>query len=79
MDFTQSIDADNLSIDFLNYLKAAFKGKKIRVTVEEEMDTTEYLLSIPANKKRLLKSIENIEKGQGLIELDEKMLKDLGA
>jgi antitoxin YefM len=77
MDFTQSIDADNLSIDFLNYLKATFKGKKIRVTVEEEMDETEYLMSSPANKKRLLKAIENIEKGEGLIEMDMDALKKL--
>jgi hypothetical protein len=79
MDFTQYIDADNLSIDFLNYLKAAFKGKKIRVTVEEEIDATEYLMSSPANHKKLLKAIKNVEKGVNLKPLDKSLLKKLNA
>jgi antitoxin YefM len=79
MDFTQCINADNLSVEFLDYLKAAFKGKNIRVTVEVEQDATEYLMSNPVNKKRLLKAIKNIEKGTNLIPLDKNQLKKLNA
>jgi hypothetical protein len=78
MGFTQYIDADNLSVEFVDYLKVLFKGKKIKLTVETEPDETEYLMSSPANHKRLLKSIKNIEKGGELIELDKKLLKKLG-
>lgn len=78
MDFTQYIDADNLSPDFLEYIKSTFKGKRIRLTVEEEPDETEYLMSSPANHKRLLKSIKNVEKGEMLKTLDKDLLKKLG-
>ena len=78
MSFTQYIDADNLSTEFLDYLKAVFKGKKIRVTVETEPDATEYLMSSPANHKRLMKAIKNVEKGQNLIPLNKNLLKKLG-
>ena len=43
------------------------------------MDETEYLLSTEANKKHLYKSIDELEKGQGiqmtLAELQHKYLK----
>lgn len=79
MNFTQYIDADNLSKDFLDYLKAAFKGKKIRLTVETEPDETEYLMASPVNHKRLLKSIKHIEKREKLVRLDKNQLKKLNA
>lgn len=75
MNFTQYIDADNLSIDFLEYLKKAFKGKKIRLTVESEPDETEYLMSSPANHERLMKSIKNVKKRDKLVLLDKQTLK----
>ena len=79
MDFIQYIDADNLSTDFLDYLKKAFKGKKIKLTVETEPDATEYLMSSPANHKRLMKAIKNVEKGVNLKPLDKNLLKKLNA
>jgi hypothetical protein len=70
MDFTQLIDADKLSVEVIDYIKKMFKGKKIRLTVEEELDTTEYLLSSEANREILIKSIEQAEKGDGLIKVN---------
>ena len=61
-----SIDSKDLSKELLAYLKVTFKGKKIRITVEEELDETEYLMSSQANHKRLLMSINNIEKEKRL-------------
>lgn len=45
-------------------IKANFKSKPIVITVEEEMDTTTYLMSSSANKKMLKKSIEQDKKGK---------------
>ncbi|HWB62767.1 MAG TPA: hypothetical protein VG603_04590 [Chitinophagales bacterium] len=70
MDFTQHIEADKLTTEFIDYVKKVFKGKKIILTVEEEQDTTEYLLSSEANREKLMKSIEQAEKGEGLIKVN---------
>ena len=42
--------AQELSADILEAIKTAFKTKPITITVEEEMDTTAFLMSSPANK-----------------------------
>lgn len=52
-------------------MKAHFKSKAITITVEEEVDTTEYLNSNIENKKMLQKSLEdakNVEVGEVNIE-----------
>lgn len=46
MSITHNIEADKLTADFIEYVKRVFKGKRIRVTVEEvntcsEHDTSE--------------------------------------
>ena len=42
-------------------IKTAFKSKPITITVEEELDTTNYLMSSPANKLILKKSLMQAE------------------
>ena len=74
MNFTQQIDADLLTLDFLDYVKAMFKGKKIRLTIEAELDETSYLMSTEANHQRLIKSITNIKDRKKLIRFDKKEL-----
>ena len=75
MDTLVKINADELNSSFLDFIKQAFKGKKIAVHVyedEEEMDETDYLLSTEANKRHLEKSIDEIENGKGItFTLDE--------
>ncbi len=68
MEVTWHLDETELDEDFYQRLKAQFKNKKLCITVSEEMDETDYLLSSPANAERLLKSIDNINKRQGLVE-----------
>jgi hypothetical protein len=46
-----------------------YKGKTISITVEPEMDETEYLLSSEANRKMLLESIKQAENGE-LVKVD---------
>lgn len=55
--------ANALDESFLKGIKAMFKNKPISIIVEEEMDETEYLLSNPANRKMLERSLKSAEKG----------------
>ena len=50
--------AQEVTIELLEAIKAAFKSKPITITVEEETDTTAFLLASPENKAILEKSIE---------------------
>lgn len=56
--------AEDINTDILEAIKKAFKSKPITITVEEELDTTTYLLSNPTNKALLLKSIEEDKQGK---------------
>jgi hypothetical protein len=56
--------AEEITTDILEAIKANFKSKPIVITVEEEMDTTTYLMSSPTNKSMLKKSIEQDKKGE---------------
>jgi hypothetical protein len=53
-----------LNADFLKAIKTLFKNQRISVTVEAEMDTTDYLMSSEANRNFLKKSMEQIRKGE---------------
>ena len=70
MDTLVKINADELNISFLDFIKQSFKGKKIAVHVYEdyEMDETDYLLSDPVAKKRLLEAIENVNQKRNIKE-----------
>jgi hypothetical protein len=56
--------AEDVTADILETIKATFKSKPITITVEEELDTTAYLMSSPANKAMLDKSMEQHQKGE---------------
>ena len=53
MTTTYHLNVNELSVELLNSIKAAFKDKTVDITVSESMDETEYLLSSEANKKML--------------------------
>ncbi len=69
MTTTYHLSANELSEDILNSIKSLYKGKTISITVEPEMDETEYLLSSEANRKILLESIKQAENGD-LVKVD---------
>ena len=76
--------ADEISSSLIDFIKKAFKGKKIAVHIyEDEADETDYLLSDPVAKKRILESVENVNKNHGLKEYSisdiESILNDDGA
>ncbi len=55
------LNADELNADFFIKFKTLFKSKRISITVEEEMDETEYLLSTEANRKHLEAALKSKE------------------
>lgn len=79
METTYRLNAKELSVDLVKSIQEAFKDKEIEITVTDEIDTTDYLLSTEANKKHLYKSLDELESGEGvpmtLAELQEKYLK----
>lgn len=72
------INANSLDKRFLDAVKAMFRDKEIEIAVCEapdtEKDETEYLLKSPANRKHLLKSIENINQNQNLVTVSPNQL-----
>jgi len=84
MDTLVKTTADEINSSLIDFIKKAFKGKKIVVHIyEDDSNETDYLLSDPLTKKRLLESIENVNKNSSLkeysIEQIESILNDDGA
>jgi antitoxin YefM len=69
MQTTYRLNVNELDENFLEGLKATFKDKEIEIIVSE-VDETEYLLKSPANKKRLLQAIENVNNNTNLVEVE---------
>ena len=78
MQVAYRLNANDLDINFLESIKKLFKEKRlyINISIDEQEDETEYLLSNPANASRLLKAINNIENHKD--KLVHKKLEDLG-
>jgi hypothetical protein len=68
------LNADELSVEFLESLKTLFRHKTIEIAVCEaettEQDETAYLLANPANRARLLEAIENVRQQRKLVTVD---------
>ncbi len=56
--------AAEINADILEVIKAAFKTKPVKLTIEEDDDETAFLMSDTDNKALLLKSIEQDKNGQ---------------
>jgi tRNA A37 methylthiotransferase MiaB len=50
--------------DIIEAIKAAFKGKPITLTIEEDNDETAFLMANPKNREMLLKSIAQDKNGE---------------
>ena len=68
MHTTYRLNVNELDEKFIQSLKTLFKDKEIEILVSE-VDETAYLLRSEANSERLLRAIENIEKGENLVEV----------
>jgi antitoxin YefM len=71
---TYHLNVNELNNNFIKSIKQLFKDKDIEITVSD-FDETEYLLSSPENKKRLLESLDNVNNRRNLIEVDSELFK----
>lgn len=76
MTSTYRLNVNELSMDLISSIRAAFKDKDIEITVTEAIDETDYLLSSEKNKIQLQESVLSLQEGKGVIftveELEEK-------
>jgi uncharacterized membrane protein YjjP (DUF1212 family) len=71
---TFHINEAEIDAKFIKTIKSLFKNCDLTLTIEaNSLDTTEYLLSSPTNKARLLQSVNNVANHQNLhsVNLDE--------
>ncbi|MEO6406561.1 MAG: hypothetical protein ABIY51_06500 [Ferruginibacter sp.] len=83
MDTLLKTTAAEINNSLIDFIKKSFEGKKIAVHIYEmEEDDTEFLLSNPTTKKRLLESIGNVNSNNNLKEYSiadiENFLNDAG-
>ena len=67
MQVNYQLDTTQLDMNFIESIKTLFGNAKIDIVIRSEevpRNDTEYLLSNKKNAKKLIKSIENIEKYQ---------------
>jgi antitoxin YefM len=69
MQISYRLNANELDNNFLESLKVAFQNKEIEIVVYES-DETAFILKNPANRKRLLTAVENIQNRNNLVELN---------
>jgi len=56
---------DDLDMDFVEKLKSLFsKSNIIEINIGDEVDETDYLLSTPANRESLFRSLEQLKNKQ---------------
>ncbi len=71
MDTLVRMNAEEINMSFIDFIKTSFKGKKIALHIyEENIDETEFLLKSNVNEKRLYQSIENVKNNINLKEID---------
>jgi hypothetical protein len=64
MTSTFELNANELNADFLKAIKQLFKNRMIRLTIDVDMDETEYLLQSEANKNHLIEALKNARNGK---------------
>jgi antitoxin YefM len=64
-------NANELDESLVESIKTLYKDKEIEITVAE-IDETEYLLRNPENRAQLLRAIERVEAGMGIITPDQE-------
>ena len=63
---TYRLRAGEITDSFLKSIQDNYKNKEIEITIQEVEDETEYLLKSAANRRHLLRSLEEIRNGTAL-------------
>lgn len=74
MDTLVRMNADELNQSLFDFIKSSFKGKHIALHIyEDAVDETEYLLSDPVHREKLLQTVAEVNqrKEQRAYTLDE--------
>ena len=66
---TYKLNTSELENAFIDTIRTTYPNQVVEIEVREQ-DATEYLFSTPANRKRLMEAINNIEEGKNLISFD---------
>ncbi|MBX2907797.1 MAG: hypothetical protein KF744_17255 [Taibaiella sp.] len=72
------MNVNELTVEIINSIKAAFKDKTINITVTDTVDETEYLLQSSANKDQLYKAMDDLEAGKGISFTMEELQRKYG-
>ena len=75
MEIKYKLNARELTSSFVASIQSTYLDRDIEITVREaetsldeaEMDETEYLMQSPANRMKISKAIENIERGENIV------------
>lgn len=78
MTSTYRLNVNELSMDLLSSIRAAFKDKDVEITVTEAVDETSYLLSSEKNKSNLFESIQSLEEGKGTTYTTQQLQESYG-
>ena len=62
MEAIYRLNTREMGIDFVNSIKTAYPDQNVEIMIREQ-DETEYLMSSPANRERLNRSMQEIEEG----------------
>ena len=63
MTTTYKLNTRELESAFIDTIRTTYPNQVVEIEVREP-DTTEYLLSSPANRERLMEAIKNVEDGK---------------
>jgi len=66
MTTTFQLNANELDKSVIDSIRLLFKDKQITLTVESEIDETEFLFQSEANKEKILQSIRDLREGKGI-------------
>ena len=61
------LKATELDTGFIDSVKNLFKDREIEIFIRSARDETEYLMSSPANKRHLLKAINEVKNNKNLV------------
>lgn len=75
MTTTIQLNAEELDYQLFRSLKAMYRNRKIRLTIDSEMDETDFLLSSQNNREALEKSMEEAKRGEKIVLTPDELRK----